>query len=135
MRKRKNTPTRIVGLDKPKEKTAAHSWVDGNGQFYDFQCKFKKAWPGARFENEWTEGDVTECSLTGFTGALSELVRWQTDGVTFECSDGRIVVNHKVVPPRAKLKVDPNLVLAVILMVALGVFIWFNLDKYMELIS
>lgn len=115
-----------------------NAWSEGTGEFYNFQQRFKEKFPGTCFENEYCEDEVTECSLTGFTGSLNDLMRWQNRQVTFEACDGRINVIFnptKGGPSFPTLKVDPLVLTWVIVAIAMLIFLYLNFEKYQALIS
>jgi hypothetical protein len=120
-----------------KENTKRNNWIDDNGKFYDYQRKFMDNFPGSRFENEYCEDGIAECSLTGYTGSIGQLTRWQTRRVKFEVCDGRVNVRYdpnKSETLMPNIKVDPVVAIWVISAIATVVFLVFNLDSYLSLI-
>lgn len=124
---------KITQLNPIKDSTGVHSWSHGNGQFYDFQQNFKRSFPGTRFENEFCEDGVTECSLTGYTGTVGQLKRWETHEVTFEVYDGRVVVKYTKGAPRRPIDwTIPAWIMSALLLLA---FIYLNIDSYAKLLG
>lgn len=118
-----------------KEVRKGNAWSEGTGEFYDFQRLFKSKYPETCFENEYCEDGITECSLTGFTGSLKQLMRWQTRQITFEVYDGRINVIFKPGGgPAGWPAVDPAVLTWVAVAAATVVFIYLNFEKYQALI-